>query len=153
MWQLVRVVRFSWLSVGLDGPPTVDWEIQHVLFVVYIATSWWWATSKPETCRGVVTEQNEDKYRIQLVSSHALTRNLQNRAVFMYSTILRPIAIHYLHSDLWVYVLWTQSVASDLDIQKRRKPCWDQQTPYHQPPTSPLCVHPTQARFWASVLF
>jgi hypothetical protein len=26
--------------------------VQHVL----TATSWWWATSKPETCRGVVTE-------------------------------------------------------------------------------------------------
>jgi hypothetical protein len=23
---------------------------------IYIVTSWWWATSKPETCRGIVTE-------------------------------------------------------------------------------------------------
>jgi hypothetical protein len=37
---------------------------------IYIVTSWWWDTSKPETCRSIVTEQTEDKYCIRLVSLH-----------------------------------------------------------------------------------
>jgi hypothetical protein len=36
-----------------------------------IVTSWWWTTSKPETCRGVVTQYTEDKWCINLASLHA----------------------------------------------------------------------------------
>jgi hypothetical protein len=58
MWQLVPVVHLSWLSAGLDGPPTVNWHVQHVATVtyIYIVTSCWWTTSKPDTCGGIVTE-------------------------------------------------------------------------------------------------
>jgi hypothetical protein len=38
---------------------------------LYFATPWWWATSKPETCRGVVTQYTEDKQCIKWVSLHA----------------------------------------------------------------------------------
>jgi hypothetical protein len=38
---------------------------------IYIVTSWWWATSKPETCRVVVTEWTEDKQCIRFVSLQA----------------------------------------------------------------------------------
>jgi hypothetical protein len=38
---------------------------------IYNITSWRWATSKPETCRGMVTEWTEDKQCISLVSLHA----------------------------------------------------------------------------------
>jgi hypothetical protein len=31
-------------------------DVQHVPTVAYIAAYWWWATSKPETCTGVVTQ-------------------------------------------------------------------------------------------------
>jgi hypothetical protein len=40
MRQLLRVVRLCRLSAGLDH-----------LSNIYIVTSWWWAISKPETCR------------------------------------------------------------------------------------------------------
>jgi hypothetical protein len=56
MQKLVCVVRFSWLSAGVDG---MDSQLKHTTCIdcyIYIVTSWWWATSKPETYSGIVTE-------------------------------------------------------------------------------------------------
>jgi hypothetical protein len=50
------------LTVGGPGWPT-DSQLRctmhastHTHTYIYSVTSWWWATSKPETCRGVVTQ-------------------------------------------------------------------------------------------------
>jgi hypothetical protein len=47
MRRLVRVVRFSSLSAG------VQYNTYHLLHI-YIVTSWWWANSKPDTYRSTV---------------------------------------------------------------------------------------------------
>jgi hypothetical protein len=54
MWQFVRVVRLSRLSAArrLLTKMYNTYQLSHI----YIATSWWWAASKPETGRGIVTQ-------------------------------------------------------------------------------------------------
>jgi hypothetical protein len=69
MWQLVPVVHLSRLSADLACMVLVNlfhsiqahqqstntyntYQQSHI----YIAASWWWATSKPKTCRGIVTQ-------------------------------------------------------------------------------------------------
>jgi hypothetical protein len=53
-----------WLHQGWSGTlvqPTHSWSWQstktyntYQLLHTYIVTSWWWATSKPKTCRGIL---------------------------------------------------------------------------------------------------
>jgi hypothetical protein len=52
--QLVRVVRFSWMS-GLRESTKTYTDVYWLLHI-YIVTSRWWATRKPETRCGIVTE-------------------------------------------------------------------------------------------------
>jgi hypothetical protein len=63
MRQLVRVVRLSRLSAGLDGmefhciparPQSTKMYNTYQLSHIYIVTSWWWAISKPEKCRDML---------------------------------------------------------------------------------------------------
>jgi hypothetical protein len=79
MQQMVCAVRFREASADMVevGPiPTrpAESQLKHSTRTTYIVTSWWWATSKPETCRGIVTEYTDDKPCIRLVSLHAYSR-------------------------------------------------------------------------------
>jgi hypothetical protein len=66
------------MSVGLDSIlahwKSTDTHNTYQLSHIHIVTSWWWATSKLETCRGVVTQQTGDKQCIRLVSLQHITR-------------------------------------------------------------------------------
>jgi hypothetical protein len=44
--------RWVWIQACQQSTKTYNtYQLSHI----YIAASWWWATSKPKTCRGVVT--------------------------------------------------------------------------------------------------
>ena len=102
--QLVRVVLFSWLFVGKQ---TANWKVQHVPFVVYIqCTSWWWATNMPETCRGWMTKQTEDKQCIKLgfitrrrgIEMHGKKKNTKKKE-------LNGEKKNYVGNDIIIYLL------------------------------------------------
>jgi hypothetical protein len=50
-WYVMYVLVDCQLVWFQSGQLTVN-----QLLNIYIITSWWWATSKPETCRGIMTE-------------------------------------------------------------------------------------------------
>jgi hypothetical protein len=52
----VYMQSFIWLCLQ----PTKTYNTYQLLYA-YIVISWRWATSKPETCRFIVTESTEDK--------------------------------------------------------------------------------------------
>jgi hypothetical protein len=82
---------------------------------IYIATSWWWATSKPKTCRGIVTEQTEDEQCIMLVSLHTYIemrgqQNIQNTVLSLNSfphNNIHTISLDTLSALTWFYNVFT----------------------------------------------
>jgi hypothetical protein len=63
--------QLAWLKWDWVNWQSTKMYNTYQLSHIYIVTSWWWATSKPETCRSIVIEQTEDKQWISLVSLHA----------------------------------------------------------------------------------
>jgi hypothetical protein len=60
------------LTPGGSSTAHIYTQTIHIIRIhIFFVTSWWWATSKPETCRGIVTEKTEDKSCMKLVSLHA----------------------------------------------------------------------------------
>jgi hypothetical protein len=47
---------FSWQQANQACQQSTKTYSTYQLLHVHITTSWWWAASRPETCRGVVTE-------------------------------------------------------------------------------------------------
>jgi hypothetical protein len=64
-WYVLVDCQLAWLEWNVHSNQA-SWEstkayITCQLLHIYIVTSWWWATSKPETSRSIVTQWTEDK--------------------------------------------------------------------------------------------
>jgi hypothetical protein len=85
MWQLERDVRFSWQSTKPH-----KFHLLHI----YVVTSWWWATSKPETRRGIVSEITEGTQCIKLVSIHAYIEMHVQQNINFFQRVVKRFAWH-----------------------------------------------------------
>jgi hypothetical protein len=60
-WYMYVLFHCHQAWLGWDHPNQARWQstktynMYHLLYI-HIVTSWWWATSKPKTCRGRATE-------------------------------------------------------------------------------------------------
>jgi hypothetical protein len=90
------------------GPGQVHWQPTQKYNKYHLphvhSTSWWWAADMPETCRGVTTQQTEDKQCIELVIIHIILLKYfllqyvireRKKSLFLFVNILKVYVFHF----------------------------------------------------------